>query len=260
MTIEPKIIKSFVKRNKFLFYDFENVDYNFTYRNYSEMKTIKNFLHRFQFVEKIKNNISSWSYWTIRDKDTPEIIAYKLYGTPHLYWIVLILNEMHDPNWSWPLTDRELYAFVQKKYAYGSERVSSYTMPIGKIYEIVTHANLDFGTIGTLISGTPNTIGARYMITGVAVLGTGDSAKEYIGDANVNTIHHYESGVTSEILALPPGIIVPESYTYSKDDISNLQYERTINENKRKIKLLKPENLESVLSDFRDILSSGFSG
>jgi hypothetical protein len=34
----------------------------------------------------------------MRDTDTPEIIAHKLYGDPNKYWIILLANQILDPS------------------------------------------------------------------------------------------------------------------------------------------------------------------
>ncbi len=136
--MENKNVKPYTDRDKFLFYDFENMDYYFKEYGY---KTIKNFLHRFIFMKSLKENLSAWSYWYIRDKDTPEIIAYKLYGSPHLYWIILILNNITQPDKEWPMTDKEVYDFSVTKYG------------IDKIYDEHHKESIDDASISSIPAG-----------------------------------------------------------------------------------------------------------
>jgi len=56
---------------------------------------------------------------------------------------------------------------------------------------------------------------------------------------------------------LPAGIIVDEHYE-PYTIISNLEYEMQINEAKRKIKLLHPDHLYRVLTEFKRITESKF--
>lgn len=56
--------------------------------------------------------------------------------------------------------------------------LSSGTLEFGAAYEIVTHTNLDWATGAVLISGTANTVGARYTVTGAIALDAGDTAKQ----------------------------------------------------------------------------------
>ena len=53
----------------------------------------------------------------IRDGDTPEILSYKLYGTPEKHWIILLMNDIVDPLFDWPLKQQNVINFVNSKYS-----------------------------------------------------------------------------------------------------------------------------------------------
>ena len=119
--MDNKITKSFPNRNKFYFYGVENIDYNFRGdRDKDYIITIKNILHRFDFLNNVKNSVARWNEWIIKDGETPESIAKDLYKTPHLYWIVIVLNDIIDPLFSWPLTDTQLFYYITE--IYGSDK------------------------------------------------------------------------------------------------------------------------------------------
>jgi len=110
-----------------LFYDKENYYFKpFPYVNYdingngNTMK-IKNFLKRFDFLKLVRENGSIYIKWVVRDEDTSEIIAHKMYGSSHFYWVILMLNRMVDPTFSWPMTSDDLHDYVMKKY--GEENI-----------------------------------------------------------------------------------------------------------------------------------------
>ena len=94
--------------------------------------------------------------------------------------------------------------------------------------------------------------------------------EKYGSDANIMATHHFE---TKEIkdrfgrLILKKELIVDENFefTYAKDDystvtvkpaqsVSNYSYEQRLNEDKRKIRVLKIEFLSAFISDFRNIM------
>ncbi len=89
---------------------------NFPYVSYGDNIRIKNFLRRFDFRQRVKKLGSIYIRWLVRDEDTPQVIAHKLYNSTHYYWIVLMINSMHDPVFSFPMAERELSAYVDKKY------------------------------------------------------------------------------------------------------------------------------------------------
>lgn len=64
---------------------------------------------------------------------------------------------------------------------------------------------------------------------------------------NIYGVHHYETTSGSE---LGEGIIVDSTATF-KTAISNLSYEQTQNELRRKIKILKTGYLQQVLSEYK---------
>ena len=97
------------------------------------------------------------------------------------------------------------------------------------------------------------------------------SLEKYISEENMMATHHFE---TKEIkdkygrILLEEKLIVDQnfSFTYTKDDntvetvtpaqsVSNYTYEQRLNEDKRKIRVLKPNLLPAFITDFRNIMS-----
>ena len=95
--------------------------------------------------------------------------------------------------------------------------------------------------------------------------------EKYGSDTGVMETHHYE---TKEIkdkygrILLEGQLIVDQNFTftYAKDDyststetpaqsVSNYTYEQRLNEEKRKIRVLKPTLLPAFITDFRNIMS-----
>lgn len=66
----------------------------------------------------IKQNLEKvaaiFTAYTVKDTDTPDIIAHKLYGSSQLHWLVMLPNEIINPFFDWPMTDAELHIFVNK--------------------------------------------------------------------------------------------------------------------------------------------------
>ena len=97
------------------------------------------------------------------------------------------------------------------------------------------------------------------------------SLEKYISEENMMATHHFE---TKEIkdkygrILLEGKLIVDQNFTftYTKDDntsetispaqsVSNYDYEQRLNEDKRKIRILKPALLSAFITDFRNIMS-----
>lgn len=63
----------------------------------------------------IQQDLAYYDY-IIRDGDTPEILADKIYDNSQFHWIILIVNEIIDPRWDWPLPENILYDYIVDKY------------------------------------------------------------------------------------------------------------------------------------------------
>jgi hypothetical protein len=83
----------------------------------SAYDTVTNIISRFSFEESLKQNTSLFYPYTIQDGDTPEMIASKYYGSPEKHWIVLMFNDIIDPQYDWPLDQRTIIKYINDKYS-----------------------------------------------------------------------------------------------------------------------------------------------
>lgn len=112
--------ESFGERSKFFFKGFPYIDYDIL--DNGEKNKIKNFFRRFDFTERVRKYGSIYTKWVIRDEDTPQVIADKLYDSTHYYWIVLMINKMTDPTFDFPMGEDELNKYVDMKYGVENKR------------------------------------------------------------------------------------------------------------------------------------------
>ena len=90
---------------------------------------------RAKMIPKVLDNPLLYYKYSIKDDDTPEIIADKYYGSSYYYWAILIVNEMQHPIWSWPMPINVFNDFIENKY--GQQKNDIY------FYEkIITKTNL----------------------------------------------------------------------------------------------------------------------
>ena len=79
-------------------------------------RVFTNLLNRVSIIPELLKNPLVYYQYTTQDGDTPEIIAAKYYGDSYRYWIVLFANELLDPQWNWPLSNKVFEEYVTKKY------------------------------------------------------------------------------------------------------------------------------------------------
>lgn len=90
---------------------------------YSTSLGIKNFklatniFAKTKFFDNVLNNTNLYYQYTVKDNEKPEDIAYKIYGDSKRHWIILLANGISDPQYDWVLGQRQLEAYINKKYS-----------------------------------------------------------------------------------------------------------------------------------------------
>ena len=81
-----------------------------------EFKSVKNLLRRVGIRTKVKSNSMLYDTYDVKNGETPESIAFKLYGEAELHWIIMLVNDITDRYHDWPMTEAQFSQFVQDKY------------------------------------------------------------------------------------------------------------------------------------------------
>ena len=79
-------------------------------------KDVTNLLRRVKVRSKIRNNSALFDTYVVKEGETPEMIADKLYGDTQLHWIVLLFNDIADRYHQWPMTTGAFNKYVNDKY------------------------------------------------------------------------------------------------------------------------------------------------
>jgi hypothetical protein len=184
-----------------------------------------NLISRFSFEKSFKDSASVSYEYDIKDSDTPEIIADKFYDDSERHWIVLMFNDITDPQFDWPMDYKTLISFIDEKYSAsanvgqsGSNWAKSHTH---SYYKKETRTTISTNTI------TVNKI-----------------------EVDANTYANVAS--SSSTVTLADGYVI--TIAVSKESQSYYDYEIELNESKRKIKLLKPEFVSAIEAEFRTVI------
>ena len=97
------------------FESFPGTIYTFD-KNTLNNQLVTNILARSTFLKEIANNSSVSYEYDVKETDTPEIIAYKIYGDANRSWIILLFNQIINPYYDFPLKNDALETFIQQKY------------------------------------------------------------------------------------------------------------------------------------------------
>lgn len=95
------------------FKDFPQFLYDFNYGN-GVIKTdvVKDITRNVRVRKEILSNITIFDEYDIIDGETPEIISEKFYGTPDYHWVIMLANERYDWSSDFPLPERILQKHI----------------------------------------------------------------------------------------------------------------------------------------------------
>ena len=92
-----------------------------------QVNAITNVLQRVRLKADFINDRSFFAEYFVQDGQTPESIAYDLYGDSELHWIIMYAQGITNPYYDWPLIYFDLNKFITKKYGVnGSTNVHHY--------------------------------------------------------------------------------------------------------------------------------------
>lgn len=183
-----------------------------------------NVLARVKILQEAIDSV--WSYYihTVKDHETPEILAQRTYNDVGAYWIILLANNITDPQYDWPLAYDAFNKFIIDKY--GSIATSKTTIRMWqknfKSFDITTQKT------------TTNTTEITEDAYDDSLLPTSEGAPvSYTVGISVINIWEWKSIV----------------YVYD--------WENELNEAKRQIKLIKPAYLGQIQEEFRNLMRMG---
>lgn len=184
-----------------------------------------------RILRGIVDNISVFEYYTVLDGETPEIVAEKLWSNPRWHWIVLLLNEMYHPqNFVKSTIDLDMY--IKKKYGTPQLNYSDGMEIANRKLSVYRNEDLDF------------VLPAPFTVSGQTVT----PSYEQLPDNNYPTVKWtYDNG---QIAPQPTDAYsVANMVAYSAYD-----FEVTLNEDKRKIKIVSKGVADQIASQFAAVM------
>ena len=158
-------------------------------------KDVTNLLRRVALNAKVKTNTLLYDTYDVKEGETPESVAFNLYGNAEFHWVVMLVNDITDRYHQWPMRYSQFLQYVNDKYD------------------------------------------------------------------DVNAVHHYEvtqtSGDTTTKIE-----VYSNSALFSGDTdfygtataVTNLEYEESLQDQRRKIKLLDPQFLSQFVKEFEGLM------
>lgn len=215
----------------------------------------------FRIRPEVIDNRGAYYLFDIPGADSPEILADKLYGSVHLYWVFFMMNQSINPLWDWPLTQRQFEGLMVDKYPGNALRVADLTgsFTVGETLTggtslvtsvVVSVDKNNFNTASAtaplakvVVSGLSGTYTADEVITGGT---SANTATFKTAVENPDADNHFVDANGVRVEAIHSGAVV----------VSNRTHEDNKNESKRKIKVLRKEFIPAVVEEFKNILTT----
>ena len=81
-----------------------------------QFKDVKNLLRRVGIRAKVRANTLLFDTYDVRNGETPESIAFKLYDDAELHCVIMLVNNITDRYHDWPMTEAQFLQFIKDKY------------------------------------------------------------------------------------------------------------------------------------------------
>ena len=82
-----------------------------------DYKVVTDLLRRVKVRDGVKNNVSLFDKYNVKDGETPEQVSNKFYNSEDYWWVVLLMNNVKDRYYDWPLSTVQFQNYMKSKYA-----------------------------------------------------------------------------------------------------------------------------------------------
>jgi hypothetical protein len=193
-----------------------------------------NILFRLRIVRDVITNSSAYYEYLVKESDTPDILAFNIYGSSEAHWVILFANDMIDPQYDWPLNSRDFTKYIINKY--GSIETAKTT--IHHYERIITREESLTGIITE----------KRFWV---------DKKQLTTNDLDVPYDTWENTTDTQDVETINMGNGTTVVQITKKNTVSNYDYELELNESKRSIKIIKPEYYPRIVEELNILTKNG---
>ena len=183
---------------------------------------VKNLFKRGAIEPDILENLAFHTKYEIKGDDRPDNVAFEVYGESGMDWLILLCNNIINIQTEWPMLQNDFDEFLLDKYGTYEKMNEAHH------YESVEIKNAD---------------GVIMFPAGKRVDGSG----KYPGDLS-------GTGAPKQSISFYDGANGQTTVDNITKEVTNLNYEINLNEDKRNIFLLKAMYIGVVLDDMEEMM------
>ena len=84
--------------------------------NGDSSKLMTNIMKRVRVRANMVKEFALLDPYDIQDGETPEILADRHHGSPYYHWVIMLMNNIRDRFYEWPLSEQQFEEYVNAKY------------------------------------------------------------------------------------------------------------------------------------------------
>ena len=98
------------------FKNIPNVLYDINGTEPNQFRAVTNIMSRVRFKPSVIENITDYYPYKVLEGERPDIVSFKKYGTVAYSYLILLINDIVDPLFDWPLPSRQFENYIIEQY------------------------------------------------------------------------------------------------------------------------------------------------
>ena len=82
----------------------------------NKYRNVTNIMKRISFKPSVIEDITDYYPYRVKDGERPDIISHQKYGTVAYAYLIMLVNNIYDPLFDWPLTSQQFEKYLTSKY------------------------------------------------------------------------------------------------------------------------------------------------
>ena len=82
----------------------------------NKYRNVTNIMKRISFKPSVIEDISDYYPYRIKDGERPDILSFQQYGTVAYAYLIMLVNDIQDPLFDWPLSSQQFEKYITNKY------------------------------------------------------------------------------------------------------------------------------------------------
>lgn len=216
--------------------NFEYISRDYDKTNISDYVVVKNLFRRAKIRDDILQNVAFFQKYIIIGDERPDNVADRFYGDSSLDWVILLANNIVNIQTEWPTPVNSLEKVLLDKYGTYEALYSPHHYETTEVRDSLGNLIIPKGKIVSEL--------IRDYRPYIKLENNVEVQNENFNQLVPYFIEFYDYGLNAEVLR-----------TDITNQITNYDYEISVEENKRNIFILKPEYLNIIFDDIDTIMS-----